>query len=286
VSEADKCSYHWEEPDAYETIGHVIDLAQKADVVLHIGDISYATGYSAKWDIFMASIEPIASYVPYMVLEGNHERDWPNTGVYFESKDSGGECGVATEARFSTPAEKPGEWYSFNQGSAHIVMINTELQTNTGSPQYLWIESDLKSVDRKVTPWVIFAGHRPMYTADGYDTHFAEFEVLLYTYKVDLVMWGHIHYAVVTCPVYKKECIKSTHSGGYDAPIHTVIGNAGQGLTPPPAKKATYTLYEASEFGYERILIHNATHLSMEFYADSKDALHYSFQIVRNYPRD
>jgi hypothetical protein len=113
VSEPDKCRYHWAEPDAYETIGHVTSLKEHTDLVLHVGDIAYATGYGGKWEIFMNSIESIASYVPYMVSEGNHERDWPGTGTFFGSKDSGGECGVPTAARFTMPVTKQGNWYIF-----------------------------------------------------------------------------------------------------------------------------------------------------------------------------
>lgn len=45
-----------------------------ADVVVHIGDLSYATGYESEWDRFMKQIEPIARQVPYMTGQGNHER--------------------------------------------------------------------------------------------------------------------------------------------------------------------------------------------------------------------
>jgi hypothetical protein len=68
--------------------------------------------------------------------------------------------------------------YSFNQGSVHIVMIATELHVAPGTAQYRWIENDLKSVDRTVTPWIIFTGHRPMYTAAAYNEHFGIFSLL------------------------------------------------------------------------------------------------------------
>lgn len=125
-----------------------------------------------------------------------------------------------------------------------------------------------------------------MYSADGYNEHFAHFEELLYKYQVDLVLWGHIHYAVATCPVYKKECRRPAHPGGYDAPVHAVIGNAGQRLTPHPAKAGPWTEYVAIEYGYSRILIHNATHLTMNFHANEKNVIHHSFNIVRNFPRN
>ncbi len=46
------------------------------DLVLHVGDISYANGVVKIWDAFMRCIEPYASAVPYMIGIGNHEYDY------------------------------------------------------------------------------------------------------------------------------------------------------------------------------------------------------------------
>jgi hypothetical protein len=37
-----------------------------------------------------------------------------------------------------------------------------------GSEQHAWVLSDLASVDRSVTPWVVVGGHRPMYIASTF----------------------------------------------------------------------------------------------------------------------
>lgn len=43
---------------------------------------------------------------------GNHERDWPNTGGFFDVMDSGGECGVLAETMYYYPAENRANfWY-------------------------------------------------------------------------------------------------------------------------------------------------------------------------------
>lgn len=44
-------------------------------------------------------------------------------------------------------------------------MMSTENNFTAGSPQYEWMENDLKSVNRTLTPWVVLAGHRPMYAS-------------------------------------------------------------------------------------------------------------------------
>jgi len=76
----------------------------------HFGDISYARGCSATWDVWFDMIEPYAARVPYMVTIGNHEFDYVDGGENDPSinedndqeafrprwwnggSDSGGEC--------------------------------------------------------------------------------------------------------------------------------------------------------------------------------------------------
>jgi hypothetical protein len=295
---------HWSGPDTQERQSNLtwehLTKAPQADVLMIYGDLSYATGYLAKWELFMTQIEGVASRTAYMSAQGNHERDWPGTGSV-GGKDSGGECGLPVQARFTmpTPSKKQESgWYSVDIGSVHHVMIDTELPCGEGSEQYEWLTADLSTtVNRSLTPWVFFGGHRPMYHLSG--TGFVgpdrtknfcdgakDVEPLLMKYKVDLALWGHVHNAMVTCPVYNASCVKPTHPGAYDAPVHVVVGNGGQVLSGVPTHHAPWTRYQANEWGWEQIFVHNATHLTMHFSNDVENALHYSFDIVRNFPRD
>lgn len=56
--------------------------------------------------------------------------------------------------------------YSYDYGFVHFIMMSTEHDMGSGSRQYKWLEEDLKNVNRAKTPWVILAGHRPMYTSE------------------------------------------------------------------------------------------------------------------------
>ena len=56
--------------------------------------------------------------------------------------------------------------YSYDYGMVHMVMLSTEHDYRPGSPQYQWLENDLKSVDRSKTPFVMVGGHRPMYCSE------------------------------------------------------------------------------------------------------------------------
>jgi hypothetical protein len=295
MTELDGTLDHWAEPEAFETASHVLDLVSAGDVdfVWHIGDLSYATGMESKWDLFNTRLHGISDRVPYMIGLGNHEADFSANASfpdqYFNSSDSGGECAMGTTTRFPmpTPDSHYSGWYNFTQGPATWIMLNSELNIDDTSRQYKYLSNTLAGVDRKRTPWVIVAFHRPMYFTDPnpeYDAHFALIEPLLYKYQVDLVLTGHVHNAMVTCPVLNQKCISPKHKGDYDAPVHVVTGNAGQPLTPIANATSEWVRYEASEFGYSTIQL-NKTLLHMEFHRDSDNELHFEFDIVRNYPR-
>ena len=336
----DGSQYHWEEPDAVNTTVHIAKrLASNGgkgiDLVLHPGDLSYATGYESEWDRFMAQIEPISSYVPYMTGMGNHERDFPGSGNSIGAGDSGGECGVPTEARFHMPtcaqpntrpcigqkyvgkeagrahhssvvvgvpgtvrAAKPvgsadDGWYSFEQGPLHVLMLHTEMSSAKSSRQHAFVAADLAAVNRTRTPWVIVAGHRQMYAGNAKlpQNALGDLEPLLMQYKVDIAFWGHIHYAQRSCPMIQGACVTLKDAAGYDAPIHAIIGNAGQSLStfPDPSARAKWSVYQAKEWGFSHMTIHNATHLTLDYYADApldgKAPLHHTVTVKRGYPR-
>ncbi len=84
-------------------------------------------------------------------------------------------------------------------------------------------------------------------------------------------------------------CVTRKDAAGYDAPIHAVIGNAGQNLSAFPPIQSEWSVYQAQEWGFSHVAIHNATHLSLDFYADAPldttAPLHHSVTIERKFPR-
>eukprot|EP01116_Phalansterium_solitarium_P017202 TRINITY_DN4173_c0_g1_i1.p1 TRINITY_DN4173_c0_g1~~TRINITY_DN4173_c0_g1_i1.p1 ORF type:complete len:586 (-),score=221.07 TRINITY_DN4173_c0_g1_i1:325-2025(-) len=281
--EVDGSLEHWEELPALNTTKNVYALVEQLDLVLHIGDIAYAVGYSTQWDEFMDEIQPTAARVPYMVGIGNHERDYEETGPW-TGKDSGGECGVPYEHRFLMPrVDGQGEdqpWYSFDLGPVHVVVMSTEHDFNVSSAQYAFLARDLSSVNRSVTPWLIFSGHRPMYidsnntVGQAADQPVAQqmrdnLEPLLYQNQVNLALWGHHHSYQRSCPVYRQQCIAPSSPTAYAAPVHVVIGMAGMGLTQnlevqPPS---WLQIADDQEWGYSTIYA-NATALHMQFFSN------------------
>lgn len=332
----DGSQYHWEEPNSLNTTVHMARMFGTADLLMHPGDLAYATGYESEWDRFMSQIEPLSSQVPYMTGMGNHERDFPGSGSTIGHGDSGGECGVPTQARFHMPvckqpntepcigtratthpaslaaahsavalgtaaARRTGPvgsaddgWYSFEQGPLHVVMVHTELSSRTASRQHTFVAADLAAVDRSRTPWVIVMGHRQMYGHCGsfcnaIQNQLDDLEPLLAQHKVDIAFWGHIHYAQRTCPMLNGTCVTHKDNAGYDAPIHAIVGNAGQRLSGFPLLRSKWSVYQAQEWGFSHVTIHNATHLTLDFYADAPldntAPLHHSVTITRKFPR-
>ncbi|KAL5543670.1 hypothetical protein UlMin_007454 [Ulmus minor] len=242
---------------------------RNVDSIFHIGDISYATGFLVEWDYFLQLIAPVASRVSYMTAIGNHERDYIGSGSVYFLPDSGGEGGVPYETYFPMPTiakDKP--WYSIEQGSVHFTIISTEHQWAKNSEQYKWMQKDMASVDRSRTPWLIFMGHRPMYTSSlgllSVDPDFVnQVEPLLLASKVDLVLFGHVHNYERTCSIFRNQCkamprkdqsgIDTYDHNNYSAPVHAIIGMGGFVLDkfPNPVTN-TWSLSRVSEFGYFR----------------------------------
>ncbi|CAM9462002.1 unnamed protein product [Discosporangium mesarthrocarpum] len=279
-------------------------------LVLHIGDLSYARGYDTQWDEFMDQISPVASMVPWMVAQGNHERDFPDastsssrpTPSYYVGYDSGGECGVPTSWRFLMPGpaarpELDTPWYGIDFGPVHFTVMSTEHDWREGSAQRIFLKEDFASVNRTITPFLVLAGHRPMYVSSGgpgadecaatdpipcsHDQPVArllrsELEPLMMMYGVDLALWGHHHSYQRSCKVLGEECrgYSSPPSGsgsrrGGTAPMHAVVGMAGMSLSrnlmEPRPQYMEYT--NANEWGIA-MMEANATSMHVSFLLD------------------
>jgi hypothetical protein len=208
---------------------------------------------------------------------------------------------------FRMPSEESGGvgnfWYSFDHGMTHFVQINTETDLGHGyvSPdtpygpehedsgpfgsyyneQTDWLQKDLASVDRAKTPWVIVAGHRPWYISiqnDSSDVCWAckdVFEPLLYEYKVDLVLSGHVHAYERNAPVYDNRAdLAELDNPRY--PWYITNGAAGHydGLDTLNNRLNRYTRFALdTEYGWSRLTFHNATHLTHDFVASGNGSV-------------
>ena len=74
------------------------------------GKISWISFYNTENLKFSHSCKT-EEYTVYSFCSGNHERDWPNTGSFYDTPDSGGECGVPAETLYYYPAENRAKFW-------------------------------------------------------------------------------------------------------------------------------------------------------------------------------
>lgn len=312
---------------AHATIGRLADNFNNYELVLHPGDYAYADDWSLNSDDlssgtnayasilenFFDQLAPIAGGKPYMVAPGNHEANckeesstlcptgqknftdfrnrfgltMPTSFTSSSSNDT-----AITNAAKAKQLSNPPFWYSFEYGSAHIVMFNTETDFTsapdapggsgglnvgpfgTSGQQLAFLQADLASVDRTVTPWVIVAGHRTWYSTGGSANICSPcktaFESTLYKYGVDLVIFGHIHNSQRFKPVYNGV---ADAKGMNDpaAPMYIVAGGAGniEGLVAIGANVSYNAFAYATDYSYATVSILDANHLQVEFVQSS-----------------
>ncbi|KAF0991563.1 hypothetical protein HZS_6333 [Henneguya salminicola] len=276
-------------PAAYGTISRIrqeIDSTLPPDLILHVGDISYAMGLAYIWEEFGLMIQPVASRVPYMMTIGNHEHnhveghenDPSKDGDNFRpvpstyERDSGGECSVPMFYRYLMPNNGNSVfWYSYNYGMAHIISISSENNFTENSRQYKWLEKDLEGVNRKTTPWVIVVIHRPMYIStpnkfyDPASNVVFILEPLLIKYKVDFFMAGHYHCYERTCALNNNTCIEGKLTPENWGVVHLTVGTGGRELNTPQTSYRHWTKSSTIQYGYGRLEIFDQSHSKWKF---------------------
>ncbi|KAL5081046.1 hypothetical protein RYX36_009467 [Vicia faba] len=267
------------QPGSLNTTDQLIKDLDNFDIVFHIGDLPYANGYISQWDQFTAQVQEISSTVPYMIASGNHERDWPNTGSFFNTPDSGGECGVPAETMYYYPAENKAKfWYATDYGMFRFCIADSEHDWREGSEQYKFIENCLATVDRKQQPWLIFAAHRPLgYSSNSWYAMEGSFEEpmgreslqgLWQKYKVDIAFYGHVHNYERVCPIYQNQCVnkeKYHYSGTVNGTIHVVVGGGGSHLSDFTASPPVWSIFRDRDYGFGKLTAFNHSYLLFEY---------------------
>lgn len=279
------------------TTKQLINELDSTDIVFLIGDITYANGYLSQWDQFTAQVEPIASTIPFMIASGNHERDWPGSGSFYQSQDSGGECGVPAQTMFYVPAENREKfWYSTDYGMFRFCIADTEHDWREGTEQYKFIEHCLATVDRQKQPWLIFLAHRVLgyssvdfYAVEG---SFAEpmgresLQKLWQKYKVDIAIYGHAHSYERTCPVYENICTsqeRNHYTGTFNGTIHVVAGGGGASLAQFSELQPRWSIFRDQDYGFVKLTATDHSNLLFEYKRSSDGKVHDSFTISRDY---
>lgn len=276
------------DPDAPYTFGIIGDLGQTynslstlehymesgGQTVLFAGDLSYADRYQYKdvgirWDSWGRFLERSAAYQPWIWSVGNHEIEFmPEAGEVQPFK--------SYLNRYTTPylaSESTNPlWYAIRRASAHIIVLSSYSPFVKYTPQYIWLEKELKKVDREKTPWLIVIMHVPMYNTnvnhymEGESMH-AVFESWFVHYRVDLIFAGHVHAYERS---YRVSNIHYNVTSGdpypildKSAPVYITVGDGGnqEGLAsrfrdPQPE----FSAFREASYGHSTLEIKNRTH--------------------------
>ena len=185
---------------------------------LYGGDLSWNGTYeSLRKEFFRAPQQALISEVPFFNAVGNHE-GW----------------GSAVRAMFDEPVTASGtrDYYSFDYGPVHILVLNTEVDHAPGSDQWRFADRDLERLSR---PWRIVVAHEPGYAPGGHedDDMLKLSEMVFGPRKPDLFIAGHSHF-------YQHNVLHGVHQ--------LIIGAAGSPLHDP--KKGEHTVKFAKEYNY------------------------------------
>ncbi|ONK75004.1 uncharacterized protein A4U43_C03F12310 [Asparagus officinalis] len=239
----------------------------KYDMHLIPGDLSYADYMQHLWDSFGALVQPLASARPWMVTEGNHEKE---SILFFKSPFQ------AYSARWRMPYEESGStsnlYYSFEVAGVHVIMLGSYTDYDEGSDQYAWLKEDLAKVDRERTPWLLVLLHVPWYNSnyahqgEG-DGMKASLEPLLYAAGVDILFAGHVHAYERSEPIYKN-VLDSCGT------VHVTIGDGGnrEGLAHRyHDPKPQWSVFREASFGHGELKIVNGTHAFWSWHRNDDD---------------
>ncbi len=190
-------------------------LRERPSFVIHTGDLVGNGDVAGDWDRFFEIEHDLLSTTAFYPVLGNHER---NAEAYYRY--------------FSFP-NGDGQRYSFDWGTAHIAVLDTnEFGKDPFDQEVSWLRDDLA---RNTKPLVFVAFHHPLYTAvenrRGSAAKLAStLEPVLQQARVTAVFGGHDH----DYQHHLKDGIHYVVAGGGGAPLYD--GSAIRGLTVKLAK--------------------------------------------------
>ena len=180
-------------------------------------------------------------------------------------------CATSQAARY---------WYSLATGPVWLHSFSTEHTYAPGSAQREWIEADLAAAAAAKAAgtigWLVVQMHYPSYCSHSYDggggcihdapLMRAQLEALWLAAGVDAVLFGHIHAAEVTWPVYNATPTQLNFSRPA-APVHFLIGMAGAGyLGPWQPVQPPWSAWRDQVYGYTRFHFEGSKRLDFFFY--------------------
>lgn len=161
----------------------------KTAFLLLTGDLTDNGDNIEQWDLVIGEVQEVLLTLPVVPLLGNHD---------VINKDGSNPEGKNFRDRFTLPiVDIPGTpeetVYSFDYGSAHIAVLNTEVSKEGMESQVVWLKKDMVASEKN---WKIVALHRGPYGT----VHYKDSEKIRGIWPevfdelgIDLVFQGHEH---------------------------------------------------------------------------------------------
>jgi Calcineurin-like phosphoesterase/Iron/zinc purple acid phosphatase-like protein C len=213
-------------------------VVEGAEFILHAGDLAYSFTDHSRWAQWLEQMQPVLGRVPYMPARGNRDDV------------------AIVDTRFRMPlgkqtAENRNRYFSFDRRFVHVTAIDCLQDFAPNSPQYAWIETDLREASAArlagKTAWIVVMGHTPFYSSsaghDGGDPALREhIEPLFRRFGVDVYIFGDDHAYERSWPMYggKVRLPKSDASGRstHWAPASVRFGGGAGGVSPNAQNRA------------------------------------------------
>jgi len=187
------------------------------DFILHTGDMIYETGDPADFNPeFFVPYAPLIRQLVFWPVLGNHDVETS--------------AGAPWRDAFYTPANNPAateNYFSFDFGNAHVVVVDSNQSTSPGSPQYVFLDHELAA---STAVWKFVAFHHTIYSSGAHGSNLAiqaNLVPLFDKHAVDIVFMGHDHDYERTKPLRANQVV-APGSGT----VYITTGGGGRELRP------------------------------------------------------
>jgi hypothetical protein len=183
------------------------------------GDVAVSGSYTDfKNEYFIPGELNLISNYPFFYTTGNHET-W---GVNAQAFTKGITVQSGTE-----------DYYSFDYGNMHVLILNNMISYAPGSNQYNFAMADLSSSNKR---WKVVVSHKPGYCSGGHGEDAGMITMsqnIFVPTHVDMVLSGHSHF-------YQHNRVSNIE--------HMVLGGGGAPLYDPT--NASYTVKSVKDYNF------------------------------------
>jgi Invasin, domain 3/Bacterial Ig-like domain (group 1)/Calcineurin-like phosphoesterase len=218
-----------------EATAKLLDAIPNPATVYNIGDDAYDNGSTSE---FNNCYNPTWGRHKYRTkpTPGNHEYNSSGAAPYY--------------AYFGASAGPSGRgYYSYDLGAWHILSLNSNVSSSSGSAQDTWLRADLAAHPHQC---ILAYYHHPLYSSTATYTSVRGLVNALYAYHADLILNGHRHFYERLKPMDPTG--KSDPTNG----VREII--AGMGGIGSGSPNSGYSLREASNgntFGVLKLYLYD-----------------------------